>query len=256
VRQAHAKLDLVADTAAELVALHYSVPRGLEAWVLPEGTVPESFVHDDAASYLKEILEGWKVRQRRPLRIARNLGIRWLREMPQVGIDPDICVLDPPPPESRVASLCLWKPGHTAPSICFEVVSQNHPHKDYRDVHERYAALGARELVVFDPLLVGPRSLGGPVSIQLWRLQKSGELRRVYAGPGPVFSRILGAWLICAGELLTIADDRAGRGTWQTPAERERAAKERERAAKERHRAKRAAAERALDELRRGKRRR
>jgi hypothetical protein len=262
VRQAHATLELVADPAAELVALHYSVPRGIEAWVLPEGTVPESFVHDDAASYLKEVLEGWKVRQRRPLRIARNLGIRWLREMPQIGIDPDVCVLDPPPSEPRVGSLCLWKRGHVAPSICFEVVSKNHPHKDYRDLHERYAALGARELAVFDPLLAGPRSLGGPVSIQLWRRQKSGELSRVYAGPGPVYSRILGAWLICGGELLTIADQRDGSERWQTPAERERAAKERERAAKERERAgrkrergKRAAAERALTALRGRKRR-
>jgi hypothetical protein len=150
VRQAHATLDLVADSAAELVALHYSVPRGLEAWVLPEGPVPESFAHDDAASYLKEVLEAWKLRVRRPLRIARNLAVRWVRAMPQVGIDPDVCVLDPPPRELRVASLCLWKPGHAAPSVCFEIVSENHPHKDYRDVHERYAALGARELVVFE----------------------------------------------------------------------------------------------------------
>jgi hypothetical protein len=111
-------------------------------------------------------------------------------------------------------------------------------------------------------LLAGPRSLGGPVSIQLWRRQKSGELSRVYAGPGPVYSRILGAWLICGGELLTIADQRDGSERWQTPAERERAAKERERAAKERERAgrkrergKRAAAERALTALRGRKRR-
>ena len=74
--------------------------------------------------------------------------------------------------------------------------------------------------------------------------------------------------MIRNGELLTIADDRAGREPWQTPAERERAAKERERAAKERERAakereraarkreraKRAAAERALAELRGRKR--
>jgi hypothetical protein len=48
-------------------------------------------------------------------------------------------------------------------------------YKDYRDVHERYAAFGARELVVFDPLLFGPKSMGGPFSLQVWR-RESGVL--------------------------------------------------------------------------------
>jgi hypothetical protein len=46
-------------------------------------------------------------------------------------------------------SLCCEAGAHP-PRISFEVVSRNHPHKDYVALHERYAAMD-RELVVFDP---------------------------------------------------------------------------------------------------------
>jgi Uma2 family endonuclease len=225
-------------SSAAFVALRYAVKPVLEAWVLPEGPVPESVPHDEAAEALKLLLLPWAARAGRPLRIARNLAIRWIERAPLVGIDPDVCVLDPPPPNaSDLDSLCLWRTGHEAPSLCVEVVSKNHPHKDYRDVHERYAALGARELVVFDPLLAGPPSLGGPVSIQVWRRDPSGAFERIYAGPGPVFSEVLEAWLRVDQRHLAISDDRAGKRPWRTHEELERAEKDFERAEKERERA-------------------
>jgi hypothetical protein len=167
--------------------------------------------------------------------IARNLAVRWVQAVPQVGIDPDVAVIFPPPPDaSRVDSLKLWEPGHVAPALCFEVVSRNHPYKDYASGHERYAAMGTQELVVFDPLLSGPRSLGGPVSLQVWRRDASGSFERVYFGPGPFRSEVLDAWLIPSGPLLQIATDRAGEQRWLTPEQRERTEKERAFAEKER----------------------
>ncbi len=226
------------------VALRYPVAPRLEDWVLPEGTVPESAVHDAAAQRLRLVLEAWAARRcelspaHPSAQIARNLAIRWLESAPRVGIDPDVCVLYPPPPEGPlVESLCLWRPGHHPPRICFEVVSRNHPHKDYAAVHERYAAMGTGELVVFDPLLAGPRALGGPVALQLWRRDDSGALERVHFGPGPAYSEILDAWLLPRELHLDLADDRAGTQRWHTEEERERAEKERERAEKERERA-------------------
>jgi hypothetical protein len=258
-------------TDSAFVALRYAVRPHPEAWVLPEGTVPESVPHDDAAERLKHVLLAWSDELERPVRIARNLAVRWLEHFPGVGIDPDVCVLDPPPPgSSELSSLRLWKYGHVAPTICFEIVSANHPHKDYRDVHERYAAFGTPELVVFDPLLCGPRSLGGPVALQLWRRDVAGAFERVYAGPGPLFSDVLGCWVHADGKLIAMSDDRAGARRWCTreerertekecalaetelqriETERERAEKERERAEKERERAAREEVTRKLQAL-------
>jgi hypothetical protein len=207
-------------------------------WWLPEGNVPESPTHDQAAKHLVLLLDAWAARQTAKVMIARNLAVRWIQSIPQVGIDPDVAVIFPPPPDpARVDSLRLWEPGHVAPLLSFEVVSRNHPHKDYAGVHERYAAMGTQELVVFDPLLVGPRSLGGPVSLQIWRRDASGILERVHFGPGPYRSEVLDAWLVPDGPLLEIATDRDGEQRWLTPEESERAEKEHERAEKERERA-------------------
>lgn len=230
------------------VLVRYPVETRHEAWVLPEGTVPESVPHDTVAQRLKLLLEKWASDLERPCHVARNLAIRWLEAFPRVGIDPDVCVLDPPPPEvSELSSLCLWKPGHVSPSICFEIVSKNHPHKDYAELQDRYALVGTRELVVFDPLLAGPSSLGGPVLLQVWRRDRTGTLERLYAGNAPFASEVLGAWLLPGRSSLDIADDREGSMRWvtwnelaaekQAEAEHERAEKERERAEKERARA-------------------
>jgi len=147
-------------------------------------------------------------------------------------------VLEPPPPGAeRLSSLCLWKPGHRAPSLSVEVVSASHPYKDYVAIQDRYAALGTRELCVFDPLLAGPATLGGPVPLQLWRRDALGALVLVHFGADPVFSEVLEAWLVPADARLEVADDRAGKQRWRTGEETERAEKEHERSEKERERA-------------------
>jgi hypothetical protein len=233
--------------------------------------VPESVPHQEAAEHLKDVLDAWAARTSRRVMIARNLAVRFLESLPSIGVDPDVCVLEPPPEAAAtLSSLCTWKPGHVPPPVCFEIVSANHPHKDYAAIQDRYAALGTRELVVFDPLLAGPPSLGGPVALQLWRRDAVGLFERVSFGNAPVYSEVLEAWVIPAGSLLQLADDPHGRTRWQTPEEaadaraeaahaekereraekeRERAEKERERAAKERERAAREDLERRLAAL-------
>jgi Putative restriction endonuclease len=217
------------------VSVRYPVPTTPAAWVLPEGTVPESPVHHDVAHRLTQLLEGWAARQKEPVRVLRNLAVRWLEEHPRTGIDPDVCVLAPPPPDlDACGSLCLWRAGHVAPPLCFEIVSINHPYKDYVALQDRYAALGTRELVVFDPLLAGPRFLGGPVALQVWKRDVSGALERVHFGNGPAYSDVLDAWLLPEGRKLELADDRAGVKRWLTPAERAQADAERAQADTER----------------------
>jgi hypothetical protein len=218
--------------------------------------VPEAPVHHAVAHRITLLLEAWASRQGRPLRVLRNLALRWLEEYPRTGIDPDVCVLDPPPPNlDEVASLCLWKPGHVPPTICFEVVSINHPYKDYSVLQDRYAALGTHELVVFDPLLAGPPSLGGPVSLQLWRRDLTGGFERVHFESSPTYSETLDAWLVPDGRVLDFARDRAGLQRFRTEAEyaqldAERAQAEAGRAQAEAERAQ-AEAERAQTEAER-----
>jgi hypothetical protein len=206
------------------VSVRYPVRPSLEAWVLPEGTVPEAPIHDEVAEALKLLLRAWAARAPGSVRIARNLAIRWLEAHPTTGIDPDVCVLAPPPEDlDDLGSLCLWKPGHRPPTLCFEIVSKNHPHKEYSALQDRYAAMGTHELIVFDPLLAGPKSLGGPVALQLWRRDVSGAFERLSFGDAPVYSEALDAWVIAEGRALFIAEDRAGKRRWRNETEYARA---------------------------------
>lgn len=219
------------------VSIRYAVPVKPEAWVIPEGPVPEATAHDAAVLRIFLLLSAW-ASARGDARVARNLAVRWLEEHPKTGIDPDVCLLSPVPPDfERLTSLKLWEPGRTPPIFCAEVVSASHPYKDYIEIHERYAAFGAFELLVFDPFLFGPKALGGPVLLQLWRRDPIGAFERVHFGNEPVFSQALDAWLSVDAHELVISSDRAGSERWLTAEERERAEKERERAEKERERA-------------------
>jgi Uma2 family endonuclease len=206
--------------------IRYAVPLQPEAWVIPEGPVPESAAHDHAVLRIFLLLSAW-AEARGDARVARNLALRWLENHPRTGIDPDVCVLSPAPHDfEALTSLRLWEPSRVPPVFSVEVVSRSHPYKDYNEVHERYAALGAFELLVFDPLLLGPRALGGPVPLQLWRRDPTGTLDRVYFGSDPVFSQALDAWLSVDHEMLVISEDRAGSQRWLTGEERERARRE------------------------------
>jgi hypothetical protein len=78
--------------------------------------------------------------------------------------------------------------------------------------------MGVPELLVFDPLLAGPKALGGPVPLQLWRHEPTGMFERVHFGSEPVYSTVLDAWFLAEGRTLHIADDRAGSRRWLTEA--------------------------------------
>jgi hypothetical protein len=220
------------------VSVRYPVATRSVEWELPEGTVPESAVHDAACKHLVLLLDAWAAMSGVDAMIVRNLAVLWLEEQPKVGVDPDVCVLRPPPPErDLVDSIRLWIDGHEPPPICFEVVSKNHPYKDYGDVHERYAAMGTQELFVFDPLLAGPKALGGPVSLEVWRRDPTGVFERAYFGQGPAYSEVLGVWVFVKEHRLALAFDRDGERQLYTLEEKERSEKDRERSEKDRERA-------------------
>ena len=214
--------------------LYEFAPR--DDWTLTEEPVPESQPHDLVLDLLKALLLYWLTRTGMDAQVARNLAVRWDETRPAVGVDPDLCVISPRTPEGdELTSLCTWKTGHAPPLISIEVVSDNHPHKDYYSAPERHAASGAGELWVFDPRLAGPTTHGGPFRLQVWLRGEDGEFVRTYAGEGPARSPALDAWLFAVdeGRRLRIADDEAGTRWWMTGEEAERSAKEAERSAKE-----------------------
>jgi Uma2 family endonuclease len=199
-------------------------------WTIGEEPVPEAPWHDDALDLLKALLLHWVARSRRNVAVYRNIAVRVRREKPRVGFDLDLALVDPAPAGERdISSLRVWDPGHAVPKLVIEVVSPSHPYKDYSDIPDRCAAVGVSELVVFDPMLAGPKAFGGPFRLQGWRRTDAGTFERVVAGEGPVPSAILGAHFVAVedGRRLRIADDEAGTLLWQTAEEDARLAEQR-----------------------------
>ena len=230
----HARIATMSEPQAGAVLVRYPVRPIREAWVLPEGPVPESTTHDAASRELWLTLDAWVKRKGRNALVVRNLAVRWMEDAPKVGIDPDAALIEPAPPEEALSSYRLWEANGVAPRFCVEIVSESHPYKDYAAIQDRYAAMGTRELVVFDPLMCGPAALGGPVALQVWRRDAAGVLERVHFGRSPAYSIELGAWLHADGRFLRIADDEAGRNRWLTGEEQALADKEQALADKDR----------------------
>lgn len=204
-----------------LIGVHYRVPRANAGWELSEETMPESVVHDHAVELLKALLVAWAARDGAAF-IARNLAVRWEETKPRVGVDPDVCVLRPAPPDANdLRSVRTWIPGHVAPILAIEVVSESNPHKDYAVAPDKYAASGCGELWIFDPLLAGPSVHGGPFLLQVWQRNAEGDFVRLYAGAGPCRSPTLDAFLVVTeeGRKLRIAEDEHATRFWSTTEE-------------------------------------
>ncbi len=235
------------------VSVEVDVPSWDDRWVLrDDDNMPESWQHGETCTVLKEVLRAWVARTGRDALVGSNQALRWDGAHPQIGVDPDVYLVEPAPPEGTPKSLRTWVPGHHPPRVAVEIVSEDSGEKDYVDSPQRYAASGTRELWVFDPERHGKASVGGPLVLQVWRRMRGERFRRVYAGDGPAYSEELGAWLVVAdeGRRLRIADDEEGERLWPTAAEeadaRTREANERAREAD----ARAAAAEAELAALR------
>jgi len=127
--------------------------------------------------------------------------IYWEKGNPAACVAPDLYVL-PGVPQSRViANWKTWEERGIAPSLGIEIVTGD-VEKDYEEAPERYDALGARELVIYDTRLEP-----GPRRIRRWRFQiyrrVSGRFARVVATDDDrVRVRTLGAWLRVTGEAM------------------------------------------------------
>ncbi len=212
------------------IEMVYEVVPQLERWELrDEDLVPDPVLQDNEARELVLVLKHRIATERLDASTGCHLAVRWDREHPSVGVDPDVYLVEPAVP-LETTSLLLWEPGRKPPRLAIEIVSRNTADVDYLDKPERYAASGTRELWIFDPLLLGPALVahGGPYRLQVWRRVAKGQFKRVHAGEGPAYSRELGAWIVVTddGRKIRIADDRAGKRLWPTAEEAERKARE------------------------------
>lgn len=236
--------------APTVATLLIPVPRSREGWEIGDDDeiVPKSEGHDLAIDLLVATLRHWA--KTSGARVCRELATRWVKENYRIGVDPDISVLLPQPPvaEEELYSNRTWLPGHSPPLVAVEIVSRTNPVKDYSIAPDKYAASGTKELWIFDPRMVGPKSHGGPFRLQVYRRDEEGRFARIYAGEGPVKSPALDAWLVVTaeGRRLRIANDQAATDFWLTG---EEAAKAQAEAANAKAEASNAKAEAALAEL-------
>jgi Uma2 family endonuclease len=147
----------------------------------------------------------------------------WVPSEPLVRVSPDVYLLDGTLPQPWPSSWQTWLPGHRPPRFAVEVVSRDRK-KDYEVGPFKYDQLGARELVIFDPDLVSGSQLPQRIPLQLYRRNGAGAFLRIYAGPGPVHSAELDAYLVVRREggamMLRISRDAAGQDLVPTAEER------------------------------------
>jgi Uma2 family endonuclease len=153
------------------------------------GESPEQ--HDIIKLFLQCLEEWSRERGWKNVYLGGDAFFAWVPTEPLVRVSPDVYLLDDAP-EPHPASWQTWRPGVKPPRFALEVVSLDRK-KDYVDGPERYAALGCKELVIFDPSAVGAKH--GDV-FTVFRRDMDGAFVQAYAGPGPVFSEELAVTLV------------------------------------------------------------
>lgn len=240
-------------TPPRRVELSYEVPFSLPGWVVEDDAkVPEPTTQDYCLTELMSRMRCRFARTGRDAQLHRNRAVRWNQSQPAVGVDPDLCVLEPSPQtdDRTPRSICTWKPGFAPPVLAVEVVSDTTAEKDYLEGPQKYAASGTRELWVFDPQRLGPTKQGGPWVLQVWERARNGRFRRTFAGDGPAWSEVMQCWLLPAADdiHLLLCDDEEGEHPWPTEAEygarqKRRAQRHKQRAEQEKQRAEQERAE-------------
>ncbi len=141
----------------------------------------------------------------------------------RIGVLPDLYVLPCQPEDPNFSEWPAYDPDVPAPVFALEVVSPSNWDKDYVESPQKYAKLGVEELLLFDELALEGRSpASDPHVLQLYRKDRRGALKRVYAGEGPIYSQALRGWFRTVGNQLTVTRDEEGKSRIFTYEETER----------------------------------
>jgi Uma2 family endonuclease len=205
-----------------------------------EEKMGQGAAHGGAVMLAVDVTTALRNEQGRQAYIGWDVFIEWDPNDARARVSPDLFVLDGQAPTIRPSIWQTWSPGCDPPRFAMEIVSPKSHAKDYDINPARYSALGVEELAIFDAAPKGKDSF----ALQLYRRTERGQFLRVYAGPGPVESRVLGAFLVTAlgGSKVRLARDPEGvdlvlTGDERAEAEKQRAEAEKQRAEAEKQRA-------------------
>ncbi|HEU4537197.1 MAG TPA: Uma2 family endonuclease, partial [Polyangiaceae bacterium] len=180
----------------------FGVPIDWSSWYLTdEDDMGEAIEQQKSIEVFKASIEelarerGWPA-----LHVGADTFFAWVEREPLVRVSPDVYLLDDPPPPPMPRMISTWQPGHRPPRFAAEIVSEDW-RKDYDGGPQKYAQLGARELVIFDPdAASGQARAAERAPLQVYRRTLDGAFARVYVGRGPALSEELGAFLVVTFE--------------------------------------------------------
>ena len=189
----------------------------------------QHFLHWAITEALRPLIARWFETRRVKAFTGADQFLYWVEGDPTRRVAPDVYVLPKVDPESVPSSWQLWEVG--PPSFALEVVSRDVA-KDDEDAPAEYAAMGAKELVIFDPGATARSRTR--VRWQVYRrLARRGFVRVAQTTSDRVEVASLGCWLRAMGEgrdaRLRLGTGVGGEELFAT--ETERADAERERAA-------------------------
>ncbi len=196
-----------------------------------EEKMGQGAAHGAAVQHFVNAATALREEQGRRAYIGWDVFVEWDPNDPRARVSPDMFLLDGQSPSIAPSIWCTWQPDCDPPAFALEIVSKKSRTKDYEQTPMKYAALGVHELAVFDP---EPREDG--FALQLYRRTPRGQFLRVYAGPGPVESTALRAWLVvvAGGALVRLARDAEGTSLVLTAEEQVSAARDQATAAEAR----------------------
>ncbi|MDO9015375.1 MAG: Uma2 family endonuclease [Deltaproteobacteria bacterium] len=189
----------------------------------------EDFLQRIIAESLRPLIARWLKSRRVKAFTGADQFLYWVPGDPTQRVAPDVYVLPKVDPGAVPPSWQLWEVG-VAPSFALEVVSRNVA-KDYEDAPAEYAAMGAKELVIFDPGATARSRTR--VRWQVYRrLARRGFVRVAQTMDDRVEVASLGCWLVAVGSgrevRLRLGTGAGGAELFPTEAEAETARAEAE----------------------------
>jgi Uma2 family endonuclease len=172
-------------------------PADLSRWYLPEedDDVGISYQTWLVLRALLSSMEQWVKEEGKAWLVGSEQDMLLREDDLRVGVRPDAYLLPCIPEDLTFERWPAYQEGMPVPVLAVELVSPSNWEKDYKEASEKYTVLGVEELFLVDLLAVeGKSPAKGAEVFQLYRKGRGGRLERVYAGPGPVRSEVMGVW--------------------------------------------------------------
>lgn len=174
-----------------------SVARTVDPTIYPtEERVGEEHLQRLIVELLRPLVERWLAQRGIRAFTGADLFVYYKQFDPLRRVSPDVLVIPGVDPGAAPTSWKVWEEG-AIPTFAIEVCARSYL-KDYVEAPERYAELGTREVVIFDPHFGRSRER---FRFQVYRrLARRGLVRVEATNDDRVRSRELGCFLRAVGE--------------------------------------------------------